>query len=460
MIESLLPVLPSERASRTIYTLLPVLLFAGLVLSCSPSSPEGASDSEAPPNVLLIISDDQGYGDFGFMGHPHIETPHLDRLAAQSLTFTHGYVTAPLCSPSLASLATGLYPHQHKITGNDPEFAFEGERYSDAWLVERQSHFDSLRTPFYAHPTLPERLEAEGYRSFQSGKWWLGPPERAGFDRGMTHADPERGGRHGDEGLKIGRETMTPLYRFIDASVRQDAPFFLWYAPFLPHSPHTPPDSLLQKYVDEAPTEAVARYWAMCEWFDQTTGELLDYLERNGLSQNTLVLFVVDNGWVQDPDRRGRYEEGSKRAPYEEGIRTPIMVRWPGHVEPNLDSTTFVSAVDLAPTILQAAGIQPDESLPGINLMDSVARAEREYLFAEDYAHDIPSVERPTQGLQHSVVLRAPWKLIVPDSTNRPDAEPQLYHLFEDPTETRNRAEDHPETRRELRNALEAWRSR
>jgi arylsulfatase A-like enzyme len=410
--------------------------------------------------VLLIISDDQAYGDFGFMGHPHIQTPNIDRLADQSLTFTRGYVAAPLCSPSLASIASGLYPYQHKITGNDPSFEFEEDRYSSEWLVERQPHFDSLLTQFYSRTTpLPERLEARGYTSLQTGKWWLGPPERAGFDRGMTHADPERGGRHGDEGLTIGREGLEPAYQFMDSAIRDDDPFFLWYAPYLPHFPHNPPDSLLQKYTDRAPTEAVARYWAMCDWFDQTVGELLAYLQDEGIEENTLVVFIVDNGWVQDPTNPGRYEEGSKRAPYEDGIRTPIMVRWPGHVEPRRDSTTFVSAIDLVPTILQAADIQPADDLPGLNLMDSSALAEREYLFAEDYAHDIPSVEDPTQGLQHSVVLRAPWKLIVPDSTNRPEADPELFHLFEDPEETQNRIEDHPEVRNELQNRLRNWRT-
>src|SRR3546814_4972671 len=87
---------------------------------------------------------------------------------------------------------------------------------------------------------------------------------------------------------------------FIDDATTQDKPFFLWYAPFLPHAPHTPPDSLLQKYIDKAPSEAVARYWAMCEWFDQTIGELLQQLENKGLSENTLVIYACDNGWIQD----------------------------------------------------------------------------------------------------------------------------------------------------------------
>src|SRR3546814_15046199 len=116
----------------------------------------------------------------------------------------------------------------------------------------------------------------------------------------MTHGDPARGGRQGDEGLKIGREGLKPVFDFIDDATTQDKPFFLWYAPFLPHAPHTPPDSLLQKYIDKAPSEAVARYWAMCEWFDQTIGELLQQLENKGLSENTL-----ENGRTSYRERVG-----------------------------------------------------------------------------------------------------------------------------------------------------------
>ena len=122
--------------------------------------PVGASAADAkPPNIVMIVSDDQGWRDFGFMGHPAIRTPNLDRLASQSLTCTNGYVTTPLCRPSLATMLTGLYPHQHKITGNDPP---AGQPRESMWGFMKEA------------PALPRLLREKGYRSFQTGKWWEG----------------------------------------------------------------------------------------------------------------------------------------------------------------------------------------------------------------------------------------------------------------------------------------------
>src|SRR5699024_5148615 len=112
-----------------------------------------------------------------------------------------------------------------------------------------------------------------------------------------THSDPERGGRHGDEGLTIGREGMQPIEDFIDEAIAADDAFFVWYAPFLPHTPHTPPDSLLQKYNSKTSSEPLARYWAMCEWFDITVGQLQTALDQRGLTENTLIIYIADNGW-------------------------------------------------------------------------------------------------------------------------------------------------------------------
>jgi hypothetical protein len=108
-------------------------------------------------------------------------------------------------------------------------------------------------------------LAAKGYQSLQTGKWWEGSFREGGFTEGMTHGDPKRGGRHGDEGLKIGRQGMQPIFNFIDQC--GEKPFFVWYAPFLPHSPHNPPERLLERYATPGKSIHVARYQAMCEWF-------------------------------------------------------------------------------------------------------------------------------------------------------------------------------------------------
>ncbi|RMF88767.1 MAG: sulfatase, partial [Planctomycetota bacterium] len=270
------------------------------------------------PNVLMIISDDQAWTDYSFMDHPVIRTPNLDRLAKEGVTYTRGYVPDSLCRPSLATMITGLYPHQHGITGNDPRLPDPNVRGMTGRRNPKYTrYYETLMHRIEEHPTLPRLLKQAGYVSFQSGKWWEGNHRRGGFDEGMTHGDPARGGRHGDAGLTIGRQGLDPVIDFMDRAVAEKKPFFVWYAPFMPHAPHTPPEELLAKYLPKAPTPAVARYWAMCEWFDQTCGELLDYLDTKGIAKDTLVVYVCDNGWIQDPDTPNRYAPRSKRSPYE-----------------------------------------------------------------------------------------------------------------------------------------------
>src|SRR5262245_37991240 len=267
-------------------------IIAGLLFASS--GPAGR------PNVVMIVSDDQGWGDYSFMGHPHIRTPHIDLLASQSLTFRRGYVPSSLCRPSLASMITGLYPHQHRITSNDPPLP-QGKTGAEAnkdpmFLAQRQEMIAYLDKV----PTLPRLLAEKGYLSFQAGKWWEGNACRCGgFTEGMTHGDPTKGGRHGDAGLKIGREGLKEVLDFIDAAAGKSKPFYVWYAPMMPHAPHNPPERLLNKYKDKTDSPFIARYWAMCEWFDETCGELLDHLDKKGLAANTLVVYLCDNGWIQ-----------------------------------------------------------------------------------------------------------------------------------------------------------------
>ncbi|MEX2593950.1 MAG: sulfatase [Anditalea sp.] len=409
------------------------------------------------PNIIYIISDDQAWSDYGFMGHPYIETPNIDRLAHEGLTFTRGYVTAPLCSPSLASIITGLYPHQHGITGNDPTFAFEGKSYSQDWQLERSKLYREYLDEFQKHPTVPELLQEQGYLSFQSGKWWGGNWKEGGFTYGMTHGDPEKGGRHGDEGLKIGREGMQPIFDFMDTAISQDKPFFVWYAPFLPHSPHTPPDSLLQKYLPNAPTKPIAQYWAMCEWLDITVGQLLDRIEEKGLTENTMVVFVTDNGWIQDPVVSNKYAPGSKQDPREMGIRTPIIYKWPGKISPKMDTTTLASSLDIAVTSLEAAGLDPLPEMEGINVRDTKALEARDAVFSLDFSHDMVRVDQPEKSLENRMIITNPWKLIVPEADNMQDKEVQLYNVYKDPFEKENLAASKPDLVKELQKELDKW---
>lgn len=426
--------------------------------------PSPADDATAsPPNIVLIISDDQAWTDYGFMGHEHIETPRLDQLAAESLTFTHGYVPSSLCRASLATIATGLFPWQHGITSNDPALPDNPQqRLNDPEF--RAAWFESRRM-IQMLPSVPRRLFEElDYASHQSGKWWEGHHVHGGFTHGMTHGDHARSGRHGDVGLEIGRQGLGPIAEFLDEI--DGRPFLIWYAPFLPHTPHNPPQRLLDKYLQHTDSEPVARYWAMCEWFDETCGELLDLLSERDLDDNTLVIYVCDNGWLQNPDQQNRSLDTSKRWPHDMGVRTPIMLRWPGVIEPETLSTP-VSSVDIAPTILEACGLGPGAELPGINLLDREAVDARSAIYGDVHHHNFnPRPFDPAATVLYRWVIEGGWKLIVPETGNiEPGTEfapslergVELYHLDEDPFEQDNLADREPGRAQRLAEMLDRW---
>jgi len=441
-----------------------ILLISVLIIIVGLTACNKTNEPEHP-NIILIISDDQSWTDYSFLGHEHIETPRIDQLAGEGLTFTRGYTVAPLCRPALASMATGLYPHQHKVVGNDPVFnAGDEPKYREEWLKLRKGANETIVAAFEQLPTLADILGEAGYVSLQTGKWWEGNPSRSGFTKGMTHGDPARGGRHGDDGLKIGREGMNEIYDFIEDARGQDKPFFVWYAPFLPHAPHTPPDSLRDKYLPLAGSEAVANYWAMCDLFDITCGQLMDYIEAEGLSENTLFVYVTDNGWIQDPDRPNRFDMGSKTTPYEMGIRTPVMFRWKGVITPEMNEVDLVSSIDIATTILDICGIAPGPEMQGINVLDNNKLSGRDAIFAEAYAHDFTTVD---ESLNFRIIVKLPWKLILPDAVNRPynpqfypaepNGQPKLYNLLEDPYERVDLAAENPEVVADLTREIEEW---
>lgn len=393
------------------------------------------TSAERPPNVLLIVSDDQAWTDYGFMGHPIIQSPNLDRLASESLVFSRGYVPTSLCRPSLMTMVTGLYPHQHRVVGNDPP------KGTDRQLMLK--HVRQL-------PTVMKALAARGYQCLQTGKWWEGNFKEGGFTHGMTHGDPQRGGRHGDEGLKIGRQGLRPIFDFVDQA--GDRPFFIWYAPMLPHSPHTPPERLFAKYREKTTSEHVARYYAMCEFFDETVGELLAFLDLKKMRENTLVVYVADNGWIQNPDTP-QFAPRSKRSPYDGGIRTPIMIRWPGRVAAKRDDISLVSSIDLAPTILGACGTSSPEQLPGLNLLSAGDQLTNRALFGEIFEHDVADIDRPAASLQFRWCISEDWKIIVPHAAG----SPELFQIKMDPLEKQNVAPQQADLVKQLTEKLNAW---
>ena len=421
-----------------------LIIVAILVLVCGPAF------AAERPNIVMIISDDHAWTDYSFMGHPQLHTPRLDALARQSLAFTHGYVPSSLCCPSLASIISGFYPHQHKVTSNDPPIpagvTSQQFQLSSAFTAGREV----MNRHLEAVPTLPRVLGQLGYLSLQTGKWWQGPYSRGGFTHGMT-----RGDRHGDDGLEIGRKTMQPIYSFIETARQQNKPFFVWYAPLMPHEPHTPPERLLKKYQTKTSSERIASYWAMVEWFDETVGDLLGHLEKQGLAENTIVIYLADNGWIQNYDK-ARYAPKSKQSPYDGGLRTPILLRWPGKVAPRITEDLALS-IDLVPTLLTALGQEPDPRMQGVNLLDTKAVNVRKAIHGECFTHNAVDLNHPAANLRWRWTIEGHWKLIVPDAKNEPNERIELYNLGQDPLENSNLAAAQPEIAAKLLGNLNAW---
>ncbi|MFM9017131.1 MAG: sulfatase [Verrucomicrobiota bacterium] len=425
---------------------LPFLVTALAVLL----SPSLEAEDARPPNVLVIVSDDHAWYDYGFMGSKDVRTPHIDRLAAESRAFPRGYVVNSLCGPSLAALLTGKHPHRNGITGNDPVLPPAAKGKSKYAHPSFQQGREKMTSLWEKNPHIPRLLEPKGYVSLQTGKWWLGDYRRGGFTEGMT-----KGGRHGDDGLDIGRKTLAPVTDFISKAKRDQKPFFVWYAPMMPHDPHTPPERLLAKYVDKTPSLHQARYWAMVEWFDETVGEIRDHIEKEGLSKDTVVIYIADNGWIQSQNN-SRYAPRSKQSPHEGGVRTPILVSWPGRVKPG-SVDRAVSEVDIMPTLLRLCGLPVPAGVEGIDLLDDAAVAARGEVFGSNSTHDILELGRPAASLRYRWVVAGEWKAIFSSGINGANEPPQLFNLKDDPRELRDLAVSDPDRVAGLKAKVDAW---
>ena len=431
-----------------------LLLCAFTMVGAAPAAPPKA------PNILMIISDDHAWFDYGFMGSKAVSTPHLDKLAAESRVFPRGYVTNSLCGPSLASILTGRHVHRHGITGNDPlvpTSVAPTARQKSAAFLEGRTQMIKL---FQQSPHLPRLLGEQGYVSLQTGKWWMGDYTTGGFTEGMT-----KGGRHGDVGLDIGRKTLAPLTEFITRAKKDGKPFFAWYAPMLPHDPHTPPERLLAKYRDRSPTPQAARYHAMVEWFDETIGEIRAHLEKEGLTRDTVIVYVTDNGWIPRTDKPVVDFERSKQSPFDGGVRTPILVSWPGHIKPIVVEAP-ASAVDLMPTLLKLAGAKLPADGDGLDLLDDAALRARPFVAGQNSTHDIRELGRPAASLRYRWLVAGDLKLIVSSglktgmtASGSTDATepPRLFDLKADPYELRDLAAERPAEVKRLTTQLDAW---
>lgn len=408
------------------------------------------------PNFLIILADDHGYGDVSTYHKSDVQTPHLDRLAAEGMLFTRMRSNCTVCSPSRAALLTGRYPDRVGVPG-----------------VIRTNPANSWGYLDPATPTLADELKKNGYHTAIIGKWHLGlespnTPNERGFeyfhgflgdmmDSYTTHR------RHGNNYLRENQQAIDPSGHATDlfsqwASdyLRERAaskqPFFLYLAYNAPHFPIEPPADWLQRVQRRAPTldEKRARNVALVEHLDDCLGRVLQTLKQTGLDQNTLVVYTADNGGSLPHAQNNDPWRDGKQSHYDGGLRVPFMVRWPGHISAGSRSDYAGQVFDLFPTCLELAGVARWAELDAVSLVNVLHGGEI------TAPRDLYFVRREGGaaygGKSYEALIRGDWKLL----QNDPYSGLELYNLKDDPGETRNVAAVNKKVFKELASALEA----
>jgi len=422
---------------------------------------------QTPPNFLFILIDDMGWRDLGCYGSTFYETPHIDRLASQSVRFTNAYAACPVCSPTRASILTGKYPARLHLTDWIPGRA--------QWPTSRL-----LKAPFLdrlplQEVTLAQALKPLGYTSASIGKWHLGGPpyypDRHGFD--LNVAGTERGQpasyfgpfdlpnlQGGSKDEYLTDRLTVEAGKFIETNRRR--PFFLYLPEFAVHLPEQAKPADVERFrsrADPSNPQHDPVYAAMIWSLDQNVGRVLKRLDDEGLAANTVVVFMSDNGGLAFEGKRS--EPVTSNAPlragkghlYEGGIREPMMIRWPGVTRPGSVCDVPVSSIDFFPTLLEIAGakVDPKWAVDGLSLAPLLQRTgslRRDALYWH-YPH-----YSNQGGVPGGAIRAGDYKLI----EFYEDGKLELYNLARDLREADDLAKREPGRAAELSQRLKRWR--
>jgi len=409
------------------------------------------------PNIVLILTDDHGYGDVSAYHPSDVRTPNIDRIGLEGMLFTSMRANCTVCSPSRAALLTGRFADRVGVPGvirTQPE---------NSW-----GHFDP------AVPTIADELKKAGYQTAIIGKWHLGlespnTPNERGFDffHGFlgdmmdsytTHL------RHGQNYMRRNSETIDPqghatdlftewAVRYLqDRKQNQDQPFFLYLAYNAPHFPIEPPAEWLEKVRQHAPDldEKRARNVAFVEHLDDHIGKVLAMLDETGLTESTLVVFCADNGGSLPHGQNNDPWRDGKQSHYDGGLRVPFMARWPGRIAAGSRSDYQGLNFDLFPTFLELAGVTVPSDIDAVSLVPVLKGA------SITSPRDLYFVRReggPAYGgRSYEALIRGDWKLM----QNDPYSPLELYNLKDDPQEQHNLAASNRKVFMELSKALQA----
>jgi arylsulfatase A-like enzyme len=400
--------------------------------------------AEKRPNVLLIITDDQGYGDLGVHGNDKIKTPNLDQLAGKSVEFTHFFVS-PVCAPTRASLMTGRYHYRTGVV--------------DTYMGRAMMYPDEV--------TIAEILGRAGYQTGIFGKWHLGDnyPMRP-IDQGFQEALVHKGGGIGQPSDPPGNMYHDPIlqyngrarkYRgyctdiFTEATIRfiernRYRAFFAYLSTNAPHTPLQIDDSYVKPYLNMGLDETTAKVYGMIANIDENIGRLFDALKELKVEENTIVIFLTDNGPQQPRYTSGL--RGRKGSVYEGGIRVPCFIRWPSRLKAGVKIDHIAAHIDLLPTLLEACGISTPAGLlfDGRSLIplmrkDGTAWPDRT-LYFQWHRGDEPEAYRDCAARGQR------FKLI---------NGKELYDMIADPGEQNDISQQHPEIVAEMRRGYEVW---
>jgi arylsulfatase A-like enzyme len=428
-------------------------------------------ESVSQPNIVLIIADDMNWNDCGAYGHKSIRTPHLDQLAKDGMRFDHAYLTASSCSPSRASIITGRYPHN---TGAEQLH----------WAMPKGTK------------TFVEQLKKRGYYTAAAGKWHMGNHVREHFDtiHEASVAGFQLPSGDGKTPPKMvakkpsGCEDWVPTLK----DRPKDKPFFMWFAALDPHRayekgalkpPHKLSDIVVPPHLPDTPDvrEDLRMYYDEIGRLDQYVGKVVAELEKQGISEETLILFISDNGRPFPRDKTSLYDGG---------IKTPWIVKWPGKVKAGSINKALVSSIDIAPTLSKLANAQNLKSYEGVNLTSlftGQSTKVRDYVFGEDHWHDYEDHARsvgnqryklirndyndlpatPSADAGRSLTWQSMLKLQKKGELSKvqqacmlaPRPKWELYDLQKDPHELNNLIHDpkYTKIKQELMQALKSW---
>lgn len=440
--------------------MIPKIYFAVFVVSCMLTvvAAQGQPRQDATarkPNILLILTDDQGYHDVSYYGTKDIRTPNIDRISREGMRFDNFYANAPVCSPTRAALLSGRYPDYVGVPGLIRYKKKDNWGYLDPKTV-----------------LLPALLKNAGYHTAMVGKWNLGlESPNTPNEHGFAHFhgwledmmdDYWKHTRNGINYMRLNEETITPeghatdlftewAVDYIKSEENDDTPFFLYLAYNAPHFPVQPPEAWLQKVMKRNPgmDETRAKLVALIEHLDEGIGKVVQALRASGQFENTLIIFTSDNGGhLPSLANNGPLRDG-KQSMYEGGLRVPTCIAWPGVIKPGSVSDQVNLSMDLYPTLAAITGARIFHTIEGRSFLPTLLgesmKAETRPLY----------FTRREGGLRYGgkayhALRLGDWKLL----QNSPYEPMELYNLKKDPKEMNNVIDSEPQMYKQLNELL------